>query len=103
MIVRIFTDGQYRLDDAERAPIEHLDEALRKAADGGDEVHFKGALAELVHYVRHHGDRARRRRPRRPSDLMIPPPDTPLEEAQDGVHRRGPDTRTEVAAPPRGR
>lgn len=81
MIVRIFTEGQYRLDDAERAPIEHLDEALRKAADGGDEVHFKGALAELVDYVRNHGT-ALADDELTASDLMIPPPDTSLEEAK---------------------
>jgi hypothetical protein len=81
MIVRIFSEGQYRLDDAERTPIERLDEALRKAAEGGDEVLFKGALAELVGYVRDHGT-ALADDELTASDLMIPPPDTSLEEAK---------------------
>ncbi len=81
MIVRIFSEGQYRLDDAERTPIERLDEALRKAVEGGDEVLFKGALAELVSYVRDHGT-ALADDELTASDLMIPPPDTSLEEAK---------------------
>jgi hypothetical protein len=81
MIVRIFTEGQFRLDDSERSRIEQLDEALRSAVDGGDQVRFKGQLAQLIDYVREHGtpladDELTA------SDLMIPPPDTSLEEAK---------------------
>jgi hypothetical protein len=81
MIVRIFTEGQYRVDDSERARIDELDEALRKAVDGGDEPAFTGALAELVAYVHDHG-KALGEDELVGSDLMIPPPDTSLEEAQ---------------------
>jgi hypothetical protein len=81
MIVRIFTEGQYRLDDSEHARLEELDEALRKAVDGGDQVQFKGRLAELVAYVHEHGT-ALAEDELTASDLMIPPPDTSLEEAK---------------------
>ena len=81
MIVRIFSEGQYRLDDAAHAPIEQLDEALRKAVEGSDQVLFKGALAELVDYVRDHGT-ALAEDELTASDIMIPPPDTSLEEAK---------------------
>jgi len=81
MIVRIFSEGQFRVDDGERARIEQLDEALRKAADGGDQAMFKGALAELVGYIRDHGELLAEDE-LTGSDLMIPPPDTTLEEAR---------------------
>jgi hypothetical protein len=81
MIVRIFSEGQYRVDDSEHARIEQLDEALRKAVDGGDQAMFKGALAELVGYVRDHGALLAQDE-LEPSDIMLPPADTSLEEAQ---------------------
>lgn len=81
MIVRIFTEGQYRVDDSEHARIDELDEALRKAVDGGDQAMFMGALAELVAYVHDHG-KALAEDELVGSDLMIPPPDTTLEEAR---------------------
>jgi len=81
MIVRIFTEGQYRLDDAEREKVEQLDEALRDRVDGGDEAAFAAALAELLDYVRAHGS-VLADDELEPSDMMLPPPDTSLEEAK---------------------
>jgi hypothetical protein len=80
MIVRIFSEGQYRLEDSERAPIEKLDEQLHAAAGGGEETKFNAALAALLEYVRSHGTKLAADE-LEGSDLMLPPPDTTLAEA----------------------
>jgi hypothetical protein len=81
MIVRIFTEGQYRVDDSDRARLDELDNASHKAIDTGDEAAFEKAFRELLDYVRSHGalladDDLEG------SDLMLPPPDTSLAEAR---------------------
>ncbi|MGD0198113.1 MAG: hypothetical protein ABSC56_09440 [Solirubrobacteraceae bacterium] len=81
MIVRIFTEGQYRLDDSERETFERLDEALHQTIDGHDEQAFEKALAELMDYVRSHGT-VLADADLEPSDLMLPPPDTSFKEAK---------------------
>ncbi len=81
MIVRIFTEGQYRVADAERARIDELDDASHKAAQAGDEAAYEKAFGELLDYVRSHGEMLGDA-DLEGSDLMLPPPDTSLAEAR---------------------
>jgi hypothetical protein len=80
VIVRISTEGQYRLadDDAER--LNELDNAVAAAADAGDEAAFDERFAEMLQYVRQEGT-ALGDDELEESDVILPPPDTSLDEA----------------------
>jgi hypothetical protein len=81
MIVRIFTEGQYRLADGERARLDELDDTCRQAVESDDETAFKKTFAALLDYVRSHGEKLADDE-LEGSDLMLPPPDISLEEAR---------------------
>ena len=81
MIVRISGEDQYRLEDSEAAELNTLDDAVQEAIEGADEAAFRERFHALLDFVRSHG---------RPvaddelegSDVILPPPDLTLEEAQ---------------------
>ncbi|MFL5861831.1 MAG: PspA-associated protein PspAA [Solirubrobacteraceae bacterium] len=81
MIVRIATEGQYDVSDDDAAGLNELDnQAVVRCAEN-DEGAFRDVFGRLLDYVRAHG---------RPvpedelvgSDIILPPPDVSLEEAQ---------------------
>ena len=80
MIVRIMTEGQFKLADDDIERINELDNVCVAAVDGGDREGFKVAFVQLLDMVREHGT---------PiadddlvgSDVLVPPPDTSFEEA----------------------
>jgi hypothetical protein len=81
VIVRIATEGQYEVDDADIAAMNELDNKAVGACEMSDEQHFHEAFTELLEFVRtkghavdddHLGG----------SDLILPPPDVSLEEAK---------------------
>lgn len=80
MIVRIMTEGQFRMDDGDMERLNELDNACVAAVDGGDREGFQLAFAQLLAMVREHGTVV-------PdddlvgSDVLVPPPDTSFEEA----------------------
>ncbi|MCX7623116.1 MAG: hypothetical protein N2Z82_05110 [Thermomicrobium sp.] len=81
MIVRILTEGQYRLDSSYYDELNAVDNAIVEAVAAGDESRFRSLLTELLEIVRRHGI------PVSPdefveSDVILPPPDTTLEEAR---------------------
>jgi len=79
VIVRIATEGQYRLADAEAGRLDELDDAVVEAVESGDRERFEQRFGELLDLVRggqqvdddHLGG----------SDVILPPPDLSLEEA----------------------
>ena len=81
MIVRIFTEGQYRVPDDAGARFNELDHEVHAAIEAGDEERFRASYARLLDEVRNAGE---------PlddddlsgSDLMLPPPDISFEEAR---------------------
>jgi hypothetical protein len=80
MIVRISGEDQYRLD-GENGRLNELDNAVIAAVEAGDEARFRGAYDELLSFVRTKGtpladDELEG------SDLILPPPDISLAEAQ---------------------
>lgn len=82
MIIRIFSDGQYRIPEDAQARLHELDTQTVQAVDAGDEEAFTssyGALVELIHSV---GERLADD-DLEPSDLMLPPADITLEEARE--------------------
>jgi len=80
VIVRIATEGQFRLDDSKKDVLNELDNAAVAAVEAGDEAKFRAALDALLAYVREEGselDDAELEE----SDLIMPPADLTMEEA----------------------
>ncbi len=87
MIVRISTEGQYRLD-GESGQLNELDNAAVDACDAGDEERFREVYAQLLDYVRSHGRRLTAEDLEQ-SDLILPPPDVTMDEARAGFNGEG--------------
>lgn len=90
MIVRISGEGQYELDDAEGHQLERLDASLTAALHTGDEKNFHQYLHEVLTFIRNQGDPVPVGRVV-PSQVIIPPDDVTMAEAQryfsdDGQH-----------------
>jgi hypothetical protein len=80
MIVRISGEDQYRLDGVE-GRVNELDNAVVAAVEAGDEQRFRGAYDELLAFVRQHGTPFAEDE-LAGSDLILPPADLSLAEAQ---------------------
>ncbi len=81
MIVRISTEGQYDVDSDTVERINEIDTHLMAAVQDNDEVAFSRLLADLVGIVRQ-GGKVVPTGQLVESDLILPPPDTSLEEAR---------------------
>jgi hypothetical protein len=80
VIVRIATEGQYRLPDEAAERLNELDNAAVAAVEAGDEDRFHETFEDLLNLIRTQG---------RPlgddeleeSDVIVPPPDLSFTEA----------------------
>jgi hypothetical protein len=81
VIVRIATQGQYELLENDAEVLEELDNQAVAACEAGDEQHFHDTFARLIDFVRTNGRPVEDDR-LAPSDMILPPPDTSLEEAK---------------------
>ena len=88
MIVRISTEGQYEVPEAEVAGLNELDNEAVTACGASDEATFQDVFGRLLEYVRTHGtpvgDDAMTG-----SDIILPPPDVTLAEAQSEFQGEG--------------
>jgi len=80
MIVRVMSEGQYRLDEGHHQKLDELDDLVVARVEAGDENGYTTAFSELLSYVRENGE------PLGPDDLegsdfMLPPADLSFEEA----------------------
>lgn len=81
MIVRIATEAQYEVADADTAQLNELDNAAVDACQASDEARFREVFGQLLALVREKGTRL-------PddelvgSDIILPPPDVSLQEAR---------------------
>jgi hypothetical protein len=82
VIVRIFSDGQYRIPADVQARLHELDNATVSAIDSGDEGSFASNYKALVELIHTNGERLADEE-LVPSDLMLPPADITLEEARE--------------------
>jgi len=81
VIVRISTEGQYEIADADAGELNKLDARAVEACEASDEAAFHEVFTQLLDYVRSHGE---------PvgdddligSDIILPPPDVSLAEAR---------------------
>jgi len=82
VIIRILSEGQYRLGGEALVELDRLDDFLLDAVSAGNEKEFTTRLQEVVELVKNRGTKV-------PdselveSDLIIPAPDTSLEEAKE--------------------
>ena len=79
MIVRIATEGQYRLSEATMSRLNDLDDATVVAVERGDRAGFGHAFSEMLGVIRS-GERLGDDE-LVPSDLIVPPPETTIEQA----------------------
>jgi hypothetical protein len=81
MIVRIATEDQYEIPNELYEQLNDLDNAVVEAVDRDDEQAYDKRFAELLDFIRSNGkplpgDDLHQ------SDVIIPPPDTTLAEAE---------------------
>jgi hypothetical protein len=81
MIVRIATEGQYRLADEAVARVNALDNEAVAAVEAGDEARFTDLFGQIIALIRAEGaplpeDELHG------SDVIVPPPDTSFAEAR---------------------
>jgi hypothetical protein len=81
VIVRISSEGQYELSGDDVEELNELDNQAVAACDADDEQQFQETFQRLLDFVRKNGvaldsDRLE------PSDVILPPSDTSLEEAK---------------------
>ncbi len=86
MIVRIMSEGQYRLDDGLHGKLNDLDDLVVTKVEGGDEQAYVTAFSELLSFVREQGE-ALGADELVESDFMLPPAD--LSYAEAGVEFTG--------------
>jgi hypothetical protein len=80
VIVRISTEDQYRLPDADAERLNALDNDAVAAVDAGDEERFTALFAEMLALVRTDGQKLGDDELEE-SDVILPPPDLSFDEA----------------------
>jgi len=88
VIVRIATEGQYELLANDAEALEELDRQAVSACEAGDEEAFHQAFARLMEFVRRNGEPVPDDR-LAASDVILPPPDSTLEEARADFNADG--------------
>jgi hypothetical protein len=80
VIVRIATEGQYRLPEEDAERLNELDNQVVAAIEAGDEDRFHELFEQMLELVRRDGS-ALGEDELEESDVIIPPPDTSFVEA----------------------
>ncbi len=80
MIVRISGEGQFDLADSESGRLNELETPVVAAVEACDEAAYAPAFAALLDFVRSTGS-AVADDELEPSDVILPPSDTSLQEA----------------------
>ena len=82
MILRILGEGQFEVPEGALEELNRLDDEVQKAVEAGDGEAFGRALTALVTGVRTAGSELPADH-LGPSDLVIPGPDSSLEEVRE--------------------
>jgi hypothetical protein len=80
VIVRIATEDQYRLPDADAERLNALDNEAVAAVEAGDEDRFHAVFEEMLQLVRSDGHKLDDD-DLEESDVILPPPDLSFSEA----------------------
>ena len=81
MIVRIAGEGQFRIPDEDRDKLNELDNAAVAAVEAGDEPSFKDLWGQMLALIEADGN-ALDGDELVESDIILPPRDVTLDEAQ---------------------
>jgi PspAA-like protein len=81
VIVRVATEGQYRLDDEQAAKLNELDNELVSVVQSGDEEAFRRLFNEMLELARSGAELGEEELEE--SDVILPPPDISVEEARE--------------------
>ena len=81
MIVRIATEDQYEIAGDDYTQLNDLDDAVVAAVEANDQEEYSKRFAALIEYIRSNGTRLEDAELRE-SDVIVPPPDTDLEQAR---------------------
>ena len=85
MIIRIFGEGQYELPETALPELHELDADTESAVSAGDSDRFHDAYDRLLTHIRAQGQRLAAD-DLRPSDLLLPPADSAVDEAGRELH-----------------
>jgi hypothetical protein len=88
MIVRVFNEGQYEIEDGAIDRLRELDAQTEAALEAGDEAGFRASYDALLKVLREQGTPLADD-DLRGSDLMLPPADISLAEAQEEFSDHG--------------
>jgi hypothetical protein len=88
MIVRVFNEGQYEIEDGAIDRLRELDADTEAALERGDEAAFRSCYDALLKVLRDEGTPLADD-DLRGSDLMLPPADISLAEAQEEFSDHG--------------
>jgi hypothetical protein len=81
VIVRIATEGQFRLPDDQSDRLNQLDNEVVAAVEAGDEERFRQLFDEMIELVRSQGEDLGDDELVE-SEVILPPPDTSLDDAR---------------------
>ena len=81
MIVRILSEGQFRLPDDVPAKLNELDNEAVAAVEGGNEARFHELFEQMIELVHSQGERVADDE-LVTAEIIIPPRDLTFEEAQ---------------------
>ncbi len=81
MIVRISTEGQYELPDEVHAELNEIDNRVVAAVEADDEPAYSRSFTALLEFIRSRGTPLGGTE-LRGSDVIVPPPDLTLVEAE---------------------
>jgi hypothetical protein len=82
VIVRIATEGQYRLPEDDAETLNELDNDVVAAVEAGDEDRFHEVFEQMLDLVRRAGDPLDEDEIEE-SDVILPPPDISFVEASE--------------------
>lgn len=82
MIVRIATEGQYRLDDVRLGRVNEMDNQLVQLVTAQDNNGFTRQFNELLEYIRQNGEKLADDE-LLGSDIVLPAPDLSVAEAAE--------------------
>jgi hypothetical protein len=82
MIVRISTEGQYRLPSSVLDKLNNLDNRIVEVVAAGDLKKYQKLFTEMIALVRKQGEPLKAEEIVE-SQIILPPPDTTLDEAKD--------------------
>lgn len=81
-------EGQFRVDDADHATLNDLDDSVVEAVEGADPVAYQERFAELLAFVRSKGETLAAD-DLQGSDFLLPPADTTFAEAGEEFSGEG--------------